>query len=41
MKEERDVFAGLGDPNVPYPSPKHDISVANHYSDDYEMTPFL
>jgi hypothetical protein len=51
MREERDMFDGLewekkitnlGDPHVPFnPLLEHDINVANRYSDDYELTPFL
>ena len=51
MGKERDMFVGLGwekeirslgDPHVPFnTSPEHEIGVANRYTDDYEMTPFL
>ena len=51
MGEERDMFVcigwekeirSLGDPHVPFnSSPEYDIGVANRYSDDYKITPFL
>ena len=35
-------FRSLQDPHVPfYPSPQHNLNVANRYIDDYEMILFL